>query len=125
MKSVIKQCKLCGNDYSTKDRKRSKYCSNKCGKTISLEHKEKISEARKRYLQENKDKHPWRMSDKFKSIPCEKVKEFLTNNGIKFVEEWVPLDGRNYSIDIAFPDKKIGIEINGNQHYDRNGKLKP
>ena len=29
-----------------------------------------------------------------------------------------------YSIDIAFPDKKIGIEINGNQHYNRDGTLK-
>ena len=28
-------------------------------------------------------------------------------------------------MDIAFPDKQIGIEINGNQHYERNGDLKP
>ena len=27
-------------------------------------------------------------------------------------------DGRFFSIDIAFPDEKIGIEVNGNQHYD-------
>ena len=31
---------------------------------------------------------------------------------------------RYFSIDIAFPDKKIGIEINGNQHYDSSGELK-
>ena len=29
---------------------------------------------------------------------------------------------RNFSIDIAFPDLKIGIEVNGNQHY-KNDRL--
>lgn len=36
----------------------------------------------------------------------------------------MPLDDRNFSIDIAFPDLKIGIEINGNQHYNPDGSLK-
>jgi very-short-patch-repair endonuclease len=31
---------------------------------------------------------------------------------------------RNFAIDIAFPNEKIGIEINGNQHYQSNGQLK-
>ena len=28
------------------------------------------------------------------------------------------------NIDIAFPDIKLGIEINGNQHYNSDGTLK-
>ena len=30
-----------------------------------------------------------------------------------------------FSIDIAFPDIKFGIEVNGNQHYNSDGTLKP
>lgn len=72
----------------------------------------------------NPEKHPWKKNEKYKSVPCEKVKEFLRSLNIKFVEEWNPLEDRHYSIDIAFPDIKLGIEINGNQHYNRDGSLK-
>jgi len=62
---------------------------------------------------------------KFISPPCEKAKEFLRSKNIQFVEEYQPLlhKDRFYSIDIAFPERKIGIEINGNQHYERDGTL--
>lgn len=86
--------------------------------------KKKISEGRKKYLAENPDKHPWKRSDKFKSVPCNFVKEILKSKNIKFVDEWNPLEDRNFSIDIAFPDIKLGIEINGNQHYNSDGTLK-
>lgn len=89
------------------------------------EEKLKISTSRKKYLIENKDKHPWSRNSKFKSVPCEKVKEYLDNNDIKFIEEYKPLfPRRHFSIDIAFPHLKVGIEINGNQHYNRDGSLK-
>jgi transposase len=86
-----------------------------------------ISEKRKAWLAANPDKHPWRRKNKFLSPPCEKVKSFLKEKGVSFVEEFQPLlnIGRNFSIDIAFPEKKIGIEVNGNQHYNRDGTLKP
>jgi len=63
---------------------------------------------------------------KFKSVPCEHLKNKLKNSEIEFIEEYQPLLHlqRYYSIDIAFPDKKIGIEINGNQHYNKKGDLK-
>ena len=83
-----------------------------------------MSKQRSKFLKENPDKHVWKRSDKFKSKPCELVKNFLTEQGILFVEEWSPLESRAYSIDIAFPDIKLGIEINGNQHYNMNGTLK-
>lgn len=92
----------------------------------SEESKKKISEKRKEWLKNNPDKHPWRKSNKFKSVPCEKLKEFLKLKNIEFIEEYQALrdEGRYYSIDVAFPDKKIGLEVNGNQHYNNDGTLK-
>lgn len=85
-----------------------------------------ISQKRKEFLKNNPDKHPWRSCQKFKSIPCEKLKEWLSSKNIQFVSEFQPeINGRHFSIDIAFPEKFIGIEVNGNQHYDKNGALKP
>ena len=45
------------------------------------------------------------------------------SKNISFVEEFTPLKHRHYSIDIAFPDIKVGIEINGNQHYNKDKTL--
>jgi very-short-patch-repair endonuclease/transposase len=87
----------------------------------SDETKNKLSIWRKKYIKENPDKIKWIGN---KSIPSERFKEILTKNNIKFVEEFRPLEDRYFSIDIAFPDKKIGLEINGEQHYERDGKLK-
>ena len=93
--------------------------------THTEESRKKISEARKKWLAENPDKHPWKSNAKFKSKPCEKVKEFLKSFNINFIEEFDPsIEGRSFSIDIAIPDKKIALEINGNQHYERTGELK-
>ncbi len=52
------------------------------------------------------------------------LKKILDNINVKYVPEYNPLINRFFSIDIAFPDKKIGIEINGNQHYNIHGSLK-
>lgn len=108
--------------------KRRKYCSLSCSSSHNRVHSEetrnKLSNIRKEYLKNNIDKIYWKTKDKFKSKPCEFVKDYLRNNNIKFIEEWQPLVDRYFSIDIAFPDIKFGIEINGGQHYDKNGKLK-
>lgn len=89
------------------------------------ETKLKLSKIRKSYLRENPDKHPWRSHNKFKSIPCEKLKEWLKMKNIEFMSEYVDSNiDRNFSIDIAFPDKMIALEVNGNQHYNRDGTLK-
>lgn len=92
----------------------------------SKETKEMLSQKRKEWLKNNPDKHPWRNKDKFQSKPCEKVKEYLRVNDISFISEYNPnIPERFFSIDIAIPDKMIAIEINGNQHYTREGNLKP
>lgn len=93
---------------------------------LSEKSKRLIGEKRKQWLLNNPDKHPWKNNKKFHSKPCENFKDFLKKANISFSEEHDPLiDGRFFSIDIAFPDKMIAFEINGNQHYERNGSLKP
>lgn len=84
-----------------------------------------ISKRRKQFLRDNPSKHPWRNKNKFVSAPCEKFKQLLMERGIHFCAEYSPLleYNRYFSIDVAFPDKKLGIEINGNQHYMQDGKL--
>lgn len=109
----------------------NKYLSD--GKIIKILHKRKhsnetknkISKARKKYLKENPDKHPWKNNSKFKSNPCELFKEKLKKLNVIFSSEFTdPNWCRIYAIDIAFPCHKIGIEINGNQHYNNDGTLK-
>jgi len=90
------------------------------GRKHTKESKEKISIGRKKYLSENPDKHPWLSNNKFYSQPCEFLKNNFKSKNYQFIEEFSIL---NYSIDIVFPEKQIGIEVNGNQHYDRNGNL--
>lgn len=97
------------------------------GHSLTEEEKINLSIKRKEWLKANPDKHPWKSSSKFKSVPCEHLKEELKNRGYSFLEEQ-NINGieQNYSIDILFPDAKIGIEINGNQHYDtKNWQLLP
>ena len=93
----------------------------------SIQTKKKLSEKRIKFLKEHPEKHPWRSKDKFKSVPCEKIKSWLSSHNIQFIGEFEPMTDKDrfFSIDIAFPDKLIGIEINGNQHYNRDGTLKP
>ncbi len=107
---------------------KTKHCF-KCMVSLKLNkwtdiRKSHLSQKRKEYLKNNPDKHPWRKSNKFKSIPCENFKKILREKNFSFLEEFSPSQDRLYSIDIAFPDKMIGIEVNGNQHYERDGKLK-
>jgi very-short-patch-repair endonuclease len=95
----------------------------KCNpKIVSESHRKKISEKRKQILKDNPESHVWKTNAKFISKPCEILKEKLKTLGYNFIPEYSIL---NYSLDIAFPDKKIAIEVNGNQHYESDGILKP
>jgi hypothetical protein len=94
-------------------------------KTHVSQTRTKISKERIHYLKENPDLHPWKKKNKNKSHPCELFKSALLKHDICFIEEFSPLDDRMFSIDVAFPDIKIGIEINGNQHYNSDGSLRP
>lgn len=90
----------------------------------TVDEKKELSEKRRVWLKNNPDKHVWRRHSKFKSVPCERLKQQLKDAGISFVEEFEPVDNRFFSIDISFPDKKLGIDVNGQQHYNSDGTLK-
>lgn len=91
----------------------------------SPEVKAKISSARKKYLLTHP--HPWANTKHNYSAPCELLKSLLREEKIDFTEEFQPLreKGRFFAIDIYFPELKLGIEINGTNHYDKEGNLAP
>lgn len=86
--------------------------------------KKEMSEKKRKFLIDNPEKHNWKSNKKLISIPCEKLKEILKQNNISYIEEYQPLKDRFFCIDIAFPNIKLGLEVNGNQHYNKNGSLK-
>lgn len=88
------------------------------------EEKINLSIKQKIFLLNNKESHVWKRNEKFISKPCENLKKFFKDNNINFVEEYEPFNDVNYCVDIAFPDEKIAIEVNGNQHYNKDGSLK-
>lgn len=94
------------------------------GRAHSEETKKQLSEKRRAWLKEHPESHPWKKNNKFKSIPCEHLKEVLKDRGMTFSEEYQPIPDRAFSVDIAFIDKKIAVEVNGEQHYNRDGSLK-
>ena len=66
--------------------------------------------------------HPWKKKNKFVSKPCEKLKQMLIENNIDIIEEYNNFD-RKFKIDIYLPKYNIGLEVNGNQHYNKDGTL--
>lgn len=121
-------CQICGASFEYDKMHRRKTCNDPiCRKKIKLHSnatKKLLSEKRKQWLKDHPAQHPWKKSTKFISKPCEKLKAILKDNDIEFFEEFSPIEDRFFSIDIFIPSKSIGLEVNGNQHYDRNGELK-
>jgi hypothetical protein len=92
------------------------------GKHLSEEHKNKIRQSYYRWITEKRDVFLKYSTGQSKC--CEFFKERLRKNNIDFLEEYMPYyKERLYRLDIAFPDKMIGIEINGSQHYNSDGSL--
>lgn len=84
-------------------------------KKLSKEHKEKISTSRKKYLDENPGKIPYLLNHSSKeSYPEGLFKKALIDNRIKGWEQEFPF--KRYSLDFAFVDLKIDIEIDGSTH---------
>jgi len=95
------------------------------GRKHTAEMKKLLSAKRKAWLAANPDKHVWKRDTKFASVPCHVLKDKLTTLGLSFVEEYTPLTEKAYSVDIAFPTNKVAVEVNGEQHYNRDRSLKP
>ena len=118
-------CEFCKEKYEGRKREHLKFCPKKRhqGFKWTDEEKKNLSEKRKAYLKEHPDEHPWKRNTNFKSKPCEHLKTVLKQK-FNFEEEYTDTRWEhNYSIDIAFLDKKLAIEVNGNQHYTNEGKL--
>lgn len=89
---------------------------------LTEEHKQKIRESYHKWMEEHHDDFIKYSSGQ--SNVCEYFKNILKNNNINFIEEFTPFwPESGYRLDVAFPDEKIGIEINGSQHYNSNGEL--
>lgn len=129
-RDTSKICKLCGEKYENK-RKHIRVCSkirHPGNFKWTEEEKKQIGQRQSEWLKNNPDKHYWKT--KQPSKPCEHLKTLLRNKNITFEEEYTDSNWKHsYSLDIAFLEKKIAIEVNGNQHYKegqhfQNGELK-
>ena len=80
------------------------------------ETKKKISESRIKYLRENPDKVPYKLNhySKGRSYAEEYWKVVLDTNNILYKEQY---QIGPYQLDFAFPDIKIDLEIDGDQHH--------
>lgn len=86
------------------------------GKKHSIKTKRRISKSRKKYLEENPDRVPYRLNhySKGPSYPEIYWKKIFDENNVRYVEQH-PIS--LYQLDFAILDKKIDIEIDGEQHY--------
>lgn len=99
---------------STETRKKKSDASKK--QKHSDETKQKISLARRKYLEENPDKIPYKLNhySNGRSYPEIYWKGILDSHGISYMEQY-PVG--MYSLDFAIIHLKIDLEIDGDQHY--------
>jgi very-short-patch-repair endonuclease len=84
------------------------------GRKLSDEQKKKISESRKKYLQENPEMVPYKLNHSSKiSYPERYFLRVLRG----FIFQY-KVPGTLYEIDFANQERKIAIEIDGEQHYE-------
>lgn len=89
----------------------------------SEESKEKIRQARLKFMKDHPEQTAWRKSNM--SYPEQQFQRFLEDYG--YVNKYLierELSVFPYFIDFAFTDLKIAIEIDGSQHLEEDRKLK-
>ena len=93
------------------------------GKKMSDEQKKKISESRKKYLDNNPGNIPYLLNHSSKESYPEKIfRNELERRKIEGWEQEYPI--KRYSLDFAFVDKKIDVEIDGETHNNKQVILK-
>ena len=117
-------CKKCSNKKSLDRLKNIRKINRIDNPLTSKDISRKISDGLKLFYKNNPDKHPWKKNNKFKSVPCENLKSILKEMNIEYIEEFNISDTRFFSVDVILPQYKIVIEVNGNQHYNKDGTLK-
>lgn len=85
------------------------------GRKLSDETKEKISKSMKKYLKDNPDKVPYLLNHSRKeSYPEKYFTNIFDENNCEYIKGYrIGL----YELDFAIINKKIDIEIDGDQHY--------
>ena len=109
--SVAKAGKTLSESYAC-----GKFISSQKGKAHTDEEKQKISESRKKYLLEHPEKVPYVLNHHSKgdSYPEKYFKSVFDNAGVDYSQNYY---SNGYFLDFAWPDVKIYIEIDGEQHY--------
>ncbi len=128
-------CKFCGKKYLDRNQigghtigcKKNPNKQNNFLSSLGHKHTRKIKKLlsiqRKDFLAKNK--HNWAIYKGKESDPEKKFRALLDEFNIKYFQEYTPNNSqRFYRIDFAILEKQIGFEINGNQHYTKNGCLK-
>jgi len=124
-KIKLKICPVCGIEYLSRNKSCDKVECKKIVRKHTDETKKIISEKRKTYLNNNKNKHNWSLYKNEESQPELLFKKNLMELNIGSVQYYIPPENdRYYELDFAIPELKIAYEINGNQHYNKNGTLK-
>lgn len=98
------------------DKTREKLALARRGQCIPPETRKKISEAMKKFFDENPDRVYYR-ANHYSNGPSYAEKywlEVLTNAGLHFQAE---MRFGRFWLDFAFPDARIDLEIDGAQHY--------
>lgn len=120
-------CPYCHESYKGRKRDHYKICTKKPHgpHKWTIEERLRMSAVKQQFAKDHPDKCNWKTSDRFVSPPCETLKSILSSNNFSFVSEYTDSNWAHaYSLDIAFVDIKLDIEVNGNQHYV-GGQLKP
>ena len=120
------KCKFCGLERKTTKEAATnhlKYCKENPnridgpwkGRHHTEEEKKHLSEIRKQYLNEHPDKVPFKLNHSSKeSYPEKYFREWLQKENIFSEREYqVGL----YTLDFAWPERKIYLEIDGSQHH--------
>lgn len=81
----------------------------------TAEWKSNMSKVRRDYLKSNPDKMPYKLYHSSKESYPEKYFAELFHKENIIVERYLPVS--IYELDFSIPDKRINIEIDGNQHY--------
>lgn len=99
---------------------RREYIELNGGKKHTQKTKNELSLKRKKWLNENKNLHNWSLYKNEQTEPEKRFENELKELKINYCAYYVPDNSEhNYEIDFALIDKKIGFEINGNQHYTK------
>ena len=128
----VPKCVICGKD--AKKENSFHFCktcgSKECFSKIhelnkpSKETRQKISQKRFAYFRRMKVNTGWRLHRHYKeSLAEQNVRELLEKiKDIHIKQFYVPPESeRGFEIDFALVERKIGLEINGSQHYNRDG----